>query len=89
MGVVGKSPKVLLLVLKMTRSFQEGDKQLPHNSLKHSHRSFHKSETKEELVPIPKHTSTCLLNPLQGGDSTTALGCLCQCLTTLSMKNFS
>lgn len=54
MGVIDKSPEVLL-VLKMTRSFQEGDKHLPHNSIKHSHRSCHKSETKEEQVFFPKH----------------------------------
>lgn len=55
MGVIDKSPKFLLLVLKMTRSFQEGDKQLPHNSIKHSHRSLRKSETKEEFMLLPKH----------------------------------
>ena len=33
-------------------------------------------------------TSTCFLNTSRDGDSTTSLGSLCQCLTTLSEKNF-
>ena len=33
-------------------------------------------------------TSTCLLNTSRDGDSTTSLGSLFQCLTTLSVKKF-
>ena len=36
----------------------------------------------------PNATSTRVLNPSRDGDSTTALGSLCQCLTTLSVKKF-
>ena len=34
-------------------------------------------------------TSTCFLNPSRDRDSTTALGSLVQCLTTLAVKKFS
>jgi len=33
-------------------------------------------------------TSICFLNPSRDGDSTTALGSLFQCLTSLSLKKF-
>ena len=33
-------------------------------------------------------TSTCFLNTSRDGDSTTPLGSLCLCLTTVSEKNF-
>lgn len=40
------------------------------------------------LTPVPKCHIHIFLSSSRGGDSTTALGSLCQCLTTFSLKEF-
>ncbi|KAK4824318.1 LOW QUALITY PROTEIN: hypothetical protein QYF61_013593 [Mycteria americana] len=48
----------------------------------------HKGQPKSPHTPLFGQVGEILSSPLRGGDSTTSLGSLFQCLTTLSVKKF-